>query len=119
MAIRIEGMAGQHVAYLTPARDGPVLIWFGPGTRVLFAFNRPGGTMTGVDRPDRFGGTPQTARDFRRFAERFLAWENGRSRTRLGKATRPRQRRGAIGAPYHSHPGHPYSHPAARRHRRR
>jgi hypothetical protein len=32
---------------------------------------------------------------------------------------RLRQRRGAIGAPYHSHPTHPYRHPAARRHRRR
>lgn len=91
MAARIERTIAGEFAYLTDRRDGPVLWWGGPGTTVKFAFNRVGTPWEAVEEPRRFGGTPQTSKQFREFVQRFQA-SLGHERRRGPGLLRPRSR---------------------------
>jgi hypothetical protein len=113
MAVRFERTIAGDVAYLDSRRDGAVLMWE-KGTTVKFAFNRAGSSWTRIEEPGRFGGTPQTSAQFRRFAQRFA--EQG-ERVGLGEPRRrtPRttsQRWAEVHAAEAA--GHPIKHP--RRH---
>ncbi len=78
--------SGGGAAYLTARHDGPVLMWLGPGTRVSFGFNKAGSPFAHIDAPERFGGTPKTWAEFKKFAERFAA--DGAERRRGSGRTR-------------------------------
>lgn len=99
MTVRTERFpSGGGAAYLTSSREGPVLLWLGPGTRVSFTINRPGAPSAHVEAPERFGGTPHTWAEFRRFAQRFAdaGQERRRRNLLLGRsASRTARRRGS------------------------
>ena len=71
--LRFESNIAGEFAYLSGKRDGPILMWAPGTTTVRFGFNRPGGALTRVAAPERFGGSVHNRKEFRAFATKFHA----------------------------------------------
>lgn len=89
-ALRFERFpGGGGAAYLDGSRDGPTLLWLGPGLEVMFGYNRPHAAMRHIANPERFGKrAPRTFAEFQSYAHAFHAGglERGRGQAR-GKTT--------------------------------